>query len=161
MNIKDFTTTRAVVYTAVIGAVYWTLSMLVAPIAYGPLQLRVATFLYPLALFNPLYVLGFGMGTFLTNMTSPFGIWDFAVMPFVAIGAGLIAWTLKKYPLFAVILQSLVIALGVSVFPLGIGGSIPFKFTFLPVLASQLLINVTAWIVLWRPFYGKGIFEGR
>lgn len=137
------------------------LSLLVAPIAYGPLQLRVATLLYPLALFNPIYVLGFGMGTFLTNMTSPFGAWDFAIMPFVAIGAGLLAWSLRRYGWVAVVFQSIVIALGVAIFPLGLGGAIPFKFTFIPVLISQLLINITAWIVLWRPFYGKGIFEGK
>lgn len=148
-------------YTAVIGALYWVISLMVAPIAYGPLQLRVATFLYPLALFNPLYVLGFGMGAFLTNMISPFGAWDFVVMPIVTIGAGVSAWLLRRYGFWAIVLQSFVIALGVAIFPLGLGGGIPFQFTFLPVLASQILVNVTSWFVLWRPFYGRGIFEGR
>jgi hypothetical protein len=82
-------------------------------------------------------------------------------MPIVTILAGLTSWAMKKYGWFAIVVQSLIIAAGVSVFPLGLGGAIPVKFSFLPVLASQLLINLSAWFVLWKPFYGKGIFEGK
>lgn len=154
-------TTRTIVYTAIIAALYFVLSIFVAPIAYGPLQLRISTFLFPLALFNPVYILGFGLGNFLTNLGSPFGPWDFAIMPFVAIGAGYVAWILRRFPVLAISIQPLIVSLGVSIFPLHFGGQLPVWVTFPGVFISQLLINLAAWFLIWRPFKGKGILENR
>lgn len=155
------TSTRAVVYAASISAIYVVLNLFVAPIAYGPLQFRVSNFLYPLAMFNPLFSLGFGLGAFLTNLGSPFGVTDFAVMPFVTVAAALCAWRMKKHPTLALTVQALIISIGVSLFPLGIGGHIPFWVTFPGVYLSNAIIVFGGWYGLWRPFFGKGIFEGK
>lgn len=144
-----------------ISALYLTLNLFIAPLAYGPFQFRVSNFLYPLALFNPVYSFGFGLGAFFTNLGSPFGVLDVVVMPVVTIGAAFLAWRLRKRPIPAVALQAIVISLGVSIFPLGLGGNIPFLLTFPWVLLSNSIIVVLGWVVLWRPFYGKGIFEDR
>jgi uncharacterized membrane protein len=144
-----------------IATIYLTLNLFIAPLAYGPLQFRISNFIYPLALFNPLYALGFGLGAFFTNLGSPFGLMDFGIMPFVTVLAALLAWSLRRYPVIACIAQALVISIGVSVFPLGIGGHIPFWLTFPGVLVSNALIVVVGWLALWRPYYGKGLFEGR
>lgn len=161
MNLKEFTSTRAVVYTATIAAVYLVLNMFVAPLAYGPLQFRVSNFLYPLALFNPIYGLGFALGAFLTNLGSPFGVFDFIPMPLVTFLAAILAWVFRSRPLVALGLQALAISIGVSFFPLWLGGKIPFFVTFPGVLVSNALIVVVGWLALWKSFYGKGIFEGK
>jgi len=153
--------TRLVVYSAMMAAIYFTLNLFIAPIAYGPLQFRISNFLYPLALFNPLYAFGFGLGAFFTNLGSPFGAMDILVMPIVTVLAALAAWKLKKIPLLALVSQALIISIGVSFFPLWLGGSIPFMATFPSVLASNGIIVLSGWLMLWRPFYGKGIFESK
>lgn len=157
--IKQFTSTRSIVYTAMIAALYFTLSTLIQPLAFGPLQLRVSTFLYPLALFNPLYVLGFGLGSFLTNITSPFGAFDWAIMPMVTIASSVLVWIMRRYTWLAVALQAIVISLCVSIFPLGMGGGLPVWVTFPGVCVSQLFINLSAWFVIWKPLSGLQIWN--
>lgn len=148
-------------YTAAIAAAYLVLNMFVAPLAYGPLQFRVSNFLYPLALFNPIYALGFALGAFFTNLGSPFGLFDIVVMPFVTLLAAILAWKFRSRPLVALGIQALSISVGVSFFPLWLGGQIPFLVTFPGVLASNAIIVIVGWLALWKSFYGKGIFEGK
>lgn len=147
---KSYSPSRVVVYSAVIAALYIALVYFFSPISYGPIQLRVADVLKPLALINPLFSLGFGLGMFFANLGSPFGAWDFIAMPLIGIAAGLTAWSLRRIPLLALIIHSLMISAGVALFPLGKGGGLPFQVTFPGVLVSQLLIVLVAYYAIWK-----------
>lgn len=147
---KAYSPSRLVVYAAMIAGLYAVLVYAGAAFGYGPIQLRFADVLKPLALLSPLFSIGFGLGMLLANLGSPFGAWDFVAMPLVGILASLIMWRLRKVPLVALVTHSLVISVGVSFFPLGLGGALPFWLTFPGVLISQLLIVIASYYTIWK-----------
>jgi uncharacterized membrane protein len=143
--------TRTLTRAAALAAVYVILTLALAPISFGPLQFRVSELLKPLALFDPFLALAFALGTAVSNLWSPFGPWDYVAMPIVDAAAALLCWRLRRRPWFSLAIQALVIALGVAVFPLGLGGSLPVYLTFPAVAASQLIILLVAYAVIWKP----------
>lgn len=142
--------TRTIAFSGIIGALYVVSTLVIAPISYGIFQFRVSSVLYPLCLFDPVFALGIAAGNFLSNLNSPFGFYDFGIMPFVALASGWLGWLLRKFPLLATAVQSLVISLGVSLFPLGLGAKLPFWIAFPSVLLSQGIIIILSWYVIWR-----------
>lgn len=147
-----YITNKTIVFTAIIAALYAMLTYALAPISYGAIQLRAAELLKPLALYNPIFALGFGLGNFIANLGSPFGAWDFIVMPFVDIVAALLCWKMRRYPTFAVGFQAVIISAGVAIFPLGFGGGLPVMPTFLAVLISELFLLVGGYWLIWRHY---------
>ena len=67
---KKRMTTRRIVEGALIAAIYATLTILLAPISYGPLQVRVSEALTVLPAFTPAAVPGLFVGCLLGNMLS-------------------------------------------------------------------------------------------
>lgn len=136
------TKTRLLVYSGLTAAAYAVITIGLAPISYGPVQFRVASLLKPLALVSPVMCLGLSIGVGLANLTSPFGAWDFIAMPIVSLVAALIAYSLRRLPWLAMVVQAAVIAMGVAVFPLYLGGGIPVwptaLFVFVPECALYL-----------------------
>jgi uncharacterized membrane protein len=143
--------TKTLTRCAAVAALYALLTLAIAPVAFGPLQFRVSNFLKPLALFDPAFALAFALGTGLSNLWSPFGPWDYLAMPLVDALAALVCWRLRRWPWVAVGVQAVVISVGVVLFPLGLGGGLPVAATFPAVLASQLVILLVAYGVIWKP----------
>lgn len=140
--------TRMIVYAGLVAAAYAVATIALAPISYGPLQLRLAGLLKPLALLSPTMGLGLAVGVGLANITSPFGAWDFAVMPLVSYGAAWVAYRLRRFPWVAMVVQAAMIAVGVTVFPLGLGGAIPIWPTVAFVFASECALYLTGYALL-------------
>lgn len=73
---------RAVTYGGVIAAAYTALTLVLAPIAYGPIQCRLSEALTVLPIFTPHAVWGLALGCALSNAagialgTSVTGLWD-------------------------------------------------------------------------------------
>lgn len=61
---------------AMIACVYAVLTIAIAPIAYGGIQMRVSEIMVFLAFYNKKYIPGLVMGCFIANMASPMGLWD-------------------------------------------------------------------------------------
>lgn len=61
---------------AMIACVYAVLTIAIAPIAYGGIQMRVSEILVFLAFYNKKYIPGLVLGCFIANMASPMGLWD-------------------------------------------------------------------------------------
>jgi len=134
-----------------VAAAYVVLTLALAPVSFGPLQFRASEFLKPLALFDPALALAFALGTGLSNLASPFGPWDYIAMPLVDAVAALLCWRLRRWPWASLVAQAGVIAVGVAVFPLGLGGGLPVCATLPGVLASQLVILLMAYAIIWQP----------
>ncbi len=83
-------TTKFLVRSAVIAALYAALTLVIAPLAYGPIQFRVSEALTILPLFFPEAIPGLTIGCFLANI--PSGPWDM----FIGAGATLIAAVLTR-----------------------------------------------------------------
>lgn len=141
---------RVWVYGGVLAAAYAVLTVALAPLSYGPVQFRVAELLKPAALLHPAFALAFGLGTGLSNLASPFGAWDFIAMPLVDALAAWLCWSLRARPWLALTVQAVVISLGVAVFPLGLGGGLPFAPSFVSVMVSELVLLLVGYAVIWR-----------
>ncbi|MGL5256605.1 MAG: QueT transporter family protein [Proteocatella sp.] len=68
--------TKWLVYTAVVAALYAALTISMAPISYGAIQLRIPEVLTLLAFVNPQFAPGLIIGCFIANLFSPFGMID-------------------------------------------------------------------------------------
>jgi len=71
--------TIGIAKASIIAAGYAAVTILIAPIAYGPIQVRISDILMPIP-FIPYFgwsgVIGLALGTFIANLISPYGIWD-------------------------------------------------------------------------------------
>lgn len=70
-------TTRFIVRSSVIAALYAALTLVLAPVAYGPVQFRVSEALTILPLFFPEAIPGQFVGCFIANI--PSGLWDMVI----------------------------------------------------------------------------------
>lgn len=141
---------KLIVYAGLIAAVYAVLTVALGPISFGPLQVRVAGLLKPLALVSPIMGLGLAVGVGLANLTSPFGAWDFAVMPFVSLLAALVTWWLRRWPWLAMVVQAAIIAIGVAIFPLGFGAGFPLWPNVALVFTSECALYLIGYALLRR-----------
>ena len=68
--------TLSLAYSAAIAAIYVALTMLVAPIAFGPVQFRISEALTILPFFTPVAIPGLFVGCLLANLLGSAAIWD-------------------------------------------------------------------------------------
>jgi hypothetical protein len=141
---------RSIVFAGLFAAAYVVSTMMLSPIAFGPIQFRVGGLLVPLALINPAYGLAMALGTALSNITSPFGWYDWAVMPVVVLAVTQIAYRLRRWPPIALLGMAATMALSIAYFPLYMGGGIPWQPTALAVFVSVASLYLVGWYGIWR-----------
>lgn len=69
-------TVERLVKSAIIAALYATVTVLLAPISYGPVQFRISEIMVLLAFFDPFYIVGLTLGCFIANILGPNGVTD-------------------------------------------------------------------------------------
>jgi len=82
--------TLYLVRTAVIAALYFVLTIIAAPIAYGPLQFRIGEALTLLPIIFPSAVPGLTLGCFLANIFSPYAWADMVFGTLATLSASLL-----------------------------------------------------------------------
>ncbi len=88
---------------AVIASVYAAVTVLLAPISFGPTQFRLSDILMAIP-YHPLFgfeggVVGLTIGCLLANIVSPYGIWDIVLGTLTNLIAGTLSWLAgKKFP---------------------------------------------------------------
>jgi len=90
------TNIRKIVFAGVIAALYAALTVAVAPIAYGPLQFRIAEALCVLPFFFPVAVPGLFIGCIIANLLSPYGMMDVVVGSIASLLAAICTMQLAK-----------------------------------------------------------------
>ncbi|MGB9521300.1 MAG: QueT transporter family protein [Anaerolineales bacterium] len=134
---KNWLKTKDIVFMATIGALYAVLTLLIAPISYGPIQFRVSEFLKIFCLFNPFTALGIAIGDIMSAILSPFfGPWELIFMPITDILGGILAyflyrWSGQKYLAMAVYGLTTALSVAMMLSFLGVGG-----FLYLVLLLS-------------------------
>ncbi len=73
---KTKLSTKHLLYGAVIAAVYAVLTIVLAPISYGPMQVRISEALTVLPALTPVGIPGLTLGCLLANLLGPYGIFD-------------------------------------------------------------------------------------
>lgn len=91
--------TKFWVQAAVIGGVYAVLTVVLAPISYGPMQIRISELLTVLPYFTPAAIPGLFAGCLVSNMLSPYGIIDLVCGSLASLVAALGSYALRRWPI--------------------------------------------------------------
>jgi uncharacterized membrane protein len=110
--------TRKLVLSAVIGAIYAALTILLAPISYGAIQFRVSEALTVLPFFYPTSIWGLFVGCLIANLFSPaVTIFDIVFGSLATLLAGYLTSKMKNKwlaPLPPVIVNAVVVGLVIA-----------------------------------------------
>lgn len=123
------------VRTALIAALYVTLTVSFSAISYGPIQFRVSEFLILLPLWNHRWTPGIVLGTIIANFFSPLGLID-------------------------VLFGSLATFIGVVSMVRVAKMSSPLYSLICPVVANAYLIALELRIVYSLPFWESSVYVG-
>ena len=95
MNLKNKKALN-IAYAAVIAAIYVVLTLIFAPISYGPIQVRVSEALCVLPIFTPAAVPGIFIGCLLANALGGAIIWDVVFGSLASLAAAYISYLLRR-----------------------------------------------------------------
>lgn len=132
-------TTKIICFNAVIAALYIALTMALAPISYGVIQLRVAESLTILPAVLPFSVIGLFIGCAISNSISMFGIYDVIFGSLITLLAGFLTSKLKNKwlaPLPPIVLN----AFGLPLIWYLIGSETVYWINVLSIFVSQTII---------------------
>ncbi len=131
-HLKDLT------IAALIGAMYVVLTLLIAPISYGPLQFRVAEALTVLPYLFPQAIIGLFIGCLISNINSPFGLIDILLGSLSTLVAAYLTYKAPK-PILAPLPPILINAIVVSAY-ISYIIKVPYYLTALYIMISQTII---------------------
>ena len=132
---------------ALIAAAYAGLTIILMPIAFGPVQIRLSEALTVLPLFTPAAIPGLFVGCIIANMFSPYGLIDMIFGSLATLLAAAVTYFIGRKiknrpllyllgPLPAVVFNALIIG-GVLSFSIsGFSGFFPYL-----ILASQVALE--------------------
>lgn len=139
-----------------VGALYVVLSLLVAPLAYGPLQFRLGEVLKPLVIKYPATIPAFAVGVGIVNLFSPqAGGLELILMPIVNLIGGALCWVLARRiggvvgTYVASLIFALLIAAGVATV-LHFAAGLPYLLAFGSVAVSEIVLLLLGNAVLVR-----------
>jgi uncharacterized membrane protein len=137
---------RTVAVAGVVGALYVVLSLLVAPLAYGPIQFRLGEVLKPLVIKYPATIPAFAVGVGIVNLLSPLtGGLELILMPIVNLVGGTLCWYMARRiggmvgTYIASLIFALVIAAGVATV-LHFAAELPYLVAFASVAVSEVVL---------------------
>ena len=146
---------RRIAFSGVIAALYAALTIIVAPIAYGPVQFRLAEVLCILPFFFPTTTIGLFVGCFIANLLSPYGILDIIAGPIATLIAAVLTMNMGKLNREAIVVKALACLPPVFINALIIGAVIAWATTgggeaFWSVLAiNGLQIGFGQFVVMY------------
>lgn len=103
---------RRLLEASIIAALYVALTLVFAPISYGPVQVRISEVLSVLPFFTPAAVPGLAIGCLIANLFSSFGLLDIVFGTLATLLAALVTYKIKRKwlaPLPPVIINGAVI----------------------------------------------------
>jgi uncharacterized membrane protein len=136
---------------SIIAVLYAVLVIVLAPISFGPVQLRIADCIIPLAaLFGLPAVFGVTIGCFVSNMYYWLGFYDVFFGPLANFIAAFLIFLLRRKPILATILGSLPIGFIVGGYlwiffppPVVFGLNLPVWLAMMLSITISTLISLT------------------
>lgn len=80
----------------VLAALYVVLTMLIAPLAYGPFQIRISEMFSHMIDFNKRYIWALTLGCFISNLQSPLGPVDTIIGTICTLLIGVLIYAINK-----------------------------------------------------------------
>ena len=160
---KEIFTAKRLVRGAAIAAIYATLTLVLAPMSYGPFQLRVSEALCVLPLLLPEAIPGLFIGCVIANFGSNLGIFDIVFGSLFTLSAALLTWSLRKKSAWIALLPPVVInAFGVGAL-LYFMADAPYWVTSMWVGAGQLAavyaIGLPVYLLIKKKYSNSKFFE--
>lgn len=90
---------RYLVQAAVIAAIYIALTLLLMPLSYGVMQIRISEALSILPAFTPAAIPGLFIGCLISNMVGPYGVLDMVFGSGATLFAAYLSYRLRNRPL--------------------------------------------------------------
>jgi uncharacterized membrane protein len=150
--------TRFIATSAIIAAIYCVVTVLLAPISYGPVQFRVSEILTVLPYFTPAAIPGLFIGCFISNFFSPNGFWDIIIGSLASLIAAFLS---RKMPNKYLVPLPPVIVNGIFI---GFLLNFEFKLPLIPTMLYVAAGEAAVCYILGLPFlflldkYKKKIF---
>lgn len=140
---------------AITAALYVTLTLVVSPLSYGPIQLRISECLTILPFFEPAAIWGLFVGDFIANFFGGNGFPDIVFGSLFSLIAGYLTWKIRN-PYLSLIPPVIINAFGIAgilwyvshvpywltVITVGFGEFIAIYFLGLPILMVILKNNI-------------------
>ena len=117
---KNIVNTKFLVSTALIAAIYVVMTLAIAPLSFGMIQIRISEVLMLMAFIDKKYAPGLVLGCFIANCFSPFGMMD-VVFGTACTAASLVGITKCSKTLF-----------GASLWPVLCNASVSYTHLTLP-----------------------------
>ena len=135
------------VKAALVAAIYAVLTMILAPISYGPVQFRISEILVLLAFINPTYIIGLTLGCLLANIFGGLGLLDIVfgtLATFLSVSAISLTAKYMKDNMFSLIIASL----WPTIFNAVIVGWMISVVVDLPMLITMLQVGIGEFVVV-------------
>ncbi len=139
--------TKKLVTTALVAAIYATLTLALGAISYGPIQFRLAEIMVLLPFIKKDYIWGLTIGCFLTNVIGPYGAPDVifgTTATFLSVYAVYLTGKFMKGKKFGLLIASI----WPTVINAIIIGFMLNKFVGLPLLLSMLQVGFGQFVVI-------------
>ena len=157
-------TTKRLCRAGIIAALYVALTYAFAPFAFGPFQLRPAEALCILALIYPEAIPALWVGCMLSNITSPYMVYDVFIGSLATLAAAFVTYMVGRFvkntPLKIILGGLPVVLFNAALIPLIIvflcGGSEGFNSAFIAYLtyAGSIALTEAVWVyALGTPLY--------
>ena len=91
--------TKYLIEASVIAAVYAVLTVVLSPISYGMMQVRISEALTVLPFFTPAAIPGLFVGCLVSNLLSPYGVPDLVCGSLAALIAAIASYILRNRPI--------------------------------------------------------------
>lgn len=153
------------VQAAMIAAVYAVLTLAIAPLSFGSLQLRISEAMIMFAAITPAAIPGLTIGCVIANLASPYGIIDIVLGSSATLLAACFAyWTrnirIKNLPwlspMGAVIFNAFLVSLSIKIVS---GTDFLYWLSVLQVGAGELLscyaLGIPLWLILQKTNFNK------
>lgn len=155
------TNIKKLVTTALVAAIYATLTLVLGAISYGPIQFRVAEIMVLLPFIKKDYIWGLTIGCFLANIIGPYGVPDIifgTTATFLSVYAVYMTSKMmygKKYALLVSSIWPTVINAIIIGIMLNIFFGLPFMLSMAQVGFGQFVVITIIGVPLYKSLEGK------
>lgn len=142
----------------IVSALYIVMCLILAPISFGPLQLRLGEILCLLTIENPIYIISISIGCLISNLLlSPLGAIDAVIGTIASLIGCSLGYLFRKnkiknFPILSAIAIALINAVIVSLeMNYVLGNQAIFIYSFIEIFISEIIILV----IIGYPIYNK------
>ncbi|WGX74673.1 QueT transporter family protein [Paraclostridium bifermentans] len=155
------TNIKKLVTTALVAAIYATLTLVLGAISYGPIQFRVAEIMVLLPFIKKDYIWGLTIGCFLANIIGPYGVPDIifgTTATFLSVYAVYLTSKMmngKKYALlissiWPTVINAIIIGIMLNIF-----FGLPLMLSMAQVGFGQFVVITIIGVPLYKSLEGK------